>query len=285
MFSRLAKLSLAALAAVTFWTETVFAQTYTSMYVFGDSLSDIGQVSKATRGVVPPPLIYYRGRFSNGPIWVDKLAPLLPAPLTLQQDYAFGGAESGFDHSTSPRFPGTLDEITAYLRTNPVIDPNSLYILWAGGNDYLDGQTNSDIPVTNLVNGASSLIAQGAKTLLMPNLPDLGRIPETLNTTRSAPLTALSLEHNAKLQTAIAQLNASYPGVRVILLDTYGLFTDVIANPSAYGFTNVTSACINLPTSCNRNPGNFLFYDTIHPTTKGHQYLSDLAAKTLGLVP
>jgi len=41
--------------------------------VFGDSLSDSGNLFAATMGTTPPPP-YYQGRFSNGPVWVEDLA-------------------------------------------------------------------------------------------------------------------------------------------------------------------------------------------------------------------
>ena len=41
--------------------------------VFGDSLSDIGNIDDATFGVVPGSS-YFSGRFSNGPAWVERLA-------------------------------------------------------------------------------------------------------------------------------------------------------------------------------------------------------------------
>ena len=49
------------------------AQPYSGIVIFGDSLSDTGNVRAATGGAFPnlaegP---YFNGRFSNGPIWVD----------------------------------------------------------------------------------------------------------------------------------------------------------------------------------------------------------------------
>ena len=52
------------------------AETYTSLMVFGDSLSDVGN-EHAVHGDVTPP--YYNFRNSNGPLWVDDL------PASMQQ--------------------------------------------------------------------------------------------------------------------------------------------------------------------------------------------------------
>src|SRR5512136_343092 len=73
--------------------------TFSGMWIFGDSLSDVGNLYLATGGTQPPASNYWQGRSSNGPVWVEYLAPklLLPAPttaLTGGNDFAFRGAFS-----------------------------------------------------------------------------------------------------------------------------------------------------------------------------------------------
>jgi hypothetical protein len=41
---------------------------------FGDSLSDAGNIFRATSGRFPPSLPYFNGRFSNGSVAVETLA-------------------------------------------------------------------------------------------------------------------------------------------------------------------------------------------------------------------
>src|SRR5262245_37490212 len=54
------------------------AVPFREVVVFGDSLSDTGNVFTVTEPVlaeaipVSPP--YFQGRFSNGPVWVERLA-------------------------------------------------------------------------------------------------------------------------------------------------------------------------------------------------------------------
>lgn len=51
------------------------AGPYSSLTVFGDSLSDTGNIFIATGGAQPPSnQPYFNGRFSDGPVWVDTLA-------------------------------------------------------------------------------------------------------------------------------------------------------------------------------------------------------------------
>src|SRR5579863_2178064 len=82
-----------ALAATT--AASAATPKFTNLYVFGDSYCDVGNVSIATQGARPGPL-YYEGRFSNGPLWVDHIASYLGVPLTPAlaggTDFAFAGA-------------------------------------------------------------------------------------------------------------------------------------------------------------------------------------------------
>src|SRR6266536_3488274 len=81
------------------------AGPFREVLVFGDSLSDTGNVLAVTEPVlaeaipISPP--YFQGRFSNGPVWVDILAERLDLPLRpfLQggTNFAFGGAQIGLD--------------------------------------------------------------------------------------------------------------------------------------------------------------------------------------------
>src|SRR4051794_37120522 len=95
MFKRLITGSVLLLAPVA----SALGAPYTGVTVFGDSLSDVGNVFAVTGGTLP----YPSGRFSDGPIWIDRLASNLGTPLQPSvaggSNYAFGGAESGLGTS------------------------------------------------------------------------------------------------------------------------------------------------------------------------------------------
>jgi len=58
--------------------------------------------------------------------------------------------------------PGLQQQING-LQPNTSADPNALYIVWAGANDYLNAGIGDPVPVNNLSTAVSSLADYGAK--------------------------------------------------------------------------------------------------------------------------
>ncbi len=80
------------------------AQRYSQLVVFGDSLSDTGNLFALSGGLFPPPSDYYRGRYSNGILWVEHLAPRLGLSYRQETNFALAGAGSGTDHVVSLKY-------------------------------------------------------------------------------------------------------------------------------------------------------------------------------------
>jgi outer membrane lipase/esterase len=70
-------------------------QPYSRIFVFGDSLSDTGNLHRLSGGAIPP-ATYPAGRFSNGPLWIEYLAEHLEVSLLPGDNRAVGGATTGF---------------------------------------------------------------------------------------------------------------------------------------------------------------------------------------------
>ncbi len=276
---------------------------YLSLYAFGDSLSDAGN-AYAIAGYPPSPP--YAQRFSNGPVAVEQLAANLGiAGFKASQlggtDYAVGGAQTGPDIFTGTdnyltyaglsilEGTGIENQVGDFVSAPPSFDPStSLFFVWGGANDLfaaLDiapstAPTVAANAITNLANEIGALAGIGAKHFLVPNLPDLGITPFGLASGDSAGLTLLSQGFNQGLDQALAYLDANFVGLDIREFDTFGFVRDVTANPGAFGFTNVTAPCFNEGAVC-QDPTQYLFWDGVHPTAAGHQFLADAFAASV----
>lgn len=167
-------LSLVALATVSALTTPLPAMAWDSLTVFGDSLSDTGNVGRFT----------YNS--ATNPLYDEILAR--QAGLTLQpssqggSNYAAGGAVAV--PAINPQF-NTQDQVARYLAsTNGRADPNGLYIHWIGGNDLAAAVALPPLATTLIDNSAGAAASQvkallnaGAGTVIVPTVPNVGATP------------------------------------------------------------------------------------------------------------
>jgi outer membrane lipase/esterase len=266
------------------------------LVVFGDSLSDVGNVALATGNTIPTPGVYYQGRFSGGPIWVDTLAKYLGQPAVQPSlagglDYAFGGATVAVN--PVPPFTGvpTVPQQVGLYLSGHTPAAGDLFAVWAGANDLFDAPTTAN-PFTSadtLVSSLQTLVGAGARHFLVNNLPPLGDTPY-LSALGPAAATGGNLwaaGFNAELAYDVSQLQQHNAGVSVAFVDVSGLFSRIIAQPQASGFVNTTSPVgdyQNFPSSVfikdvtATNAANYLFFDGVHPTSKAQQMVGLQAA-------
>jgi outer membrane lipase/esterase len=246
------------------------AGLFTGLYAFGDSLTDTGNTNLATAGALPG-AAFHSGRYSNGPVWLESLAGHLglagPTPsLTGGRDHAWAGAYTLSGGSV----PSISQQAANFVGKGGTFLPTDLVVLWGGANDFLlGGQTNPAIPAGNLAGIISTLAGAGAKTILLTNLPDLGDTPELLFTGSAAAIAGfsqLSAGFNFSLYSQITPLETSL-GINIIELDVFGIGKELKTNP-AFGFTNTTQSA--LLTGNAANAGQYLYWDTVHPTSRVH---------------
>jgi len=280
------------------------AASFSKFYVFGDSLSDTGNVFTATDGLAAPTTAipqappYFQGRFSNDQVWVDYLGNQLglnPTPYLISNpnisnqgiNFAVGGANSGQGNAIVPNvpLPGVLEQVglltQPILQANQKLDPNALYAVSGGANDYLFGQaTNAAQTVQNLSDAVGLLASSGAKNILVFNLPDLGKIPFAFATGLSSNLTGLTDDHNKRLAEELGKFSND-SDLNLISVDVFSLFNQVQANPGKFGFQDVANPCVvgNFQTiiSVCPQPNNYLFFDSVHPTTGVHKLVAETA--------
>ena len=270
------------LILLAFMTSLVLAtgrvEPINELNVFGDSLSDVGQVFQATGGMYPPNPTYFQGRYSNGWVWVEYLADRLHLSSRQTNNFASGGATTGSDRNSL--VPGLVTQVQLFTKTHQQPNPNALYVLWAGANDYLQGVSNATVPVENVARAITSLADMGAKNILVANLPDLGQLPATRTSNNSVSLSGLTQAHNQRLRRSLKLLSQQYPNLQIVTMDANKLYFEASANPAAFCFTNVISACLSGTRACG-NPDQYLFWDSIHPTTAAHRILAERAFSVL----
>ena len=114
----------------------------------------------------------------------------------------------------------------------------------------------------------------------MANLPDLGKLPATIHNSNAAHLSSLTQAHNQGLRRSLKVISQRKSDLEIVTLDANTLYRDAIANPSAFGFSNVINSCMSSSRPCG-NPDQFLFWDGIHPTTAAHRIIADTAFSAL----
>ena len=276
-----------ALAFILTASAVVAGTPYSRLYVFGDSLSDTGRFYADT-GVPPAP--YSLGRHCNGPLWIEQLASRLGMELRQENNYAYAGAGSGRDnendnHFPQPQnFPGLLDQVDEFLSDTAItgVDPEALYVVWAGANDFVIMAETGGNPAQTIANGVANcaravqtLAVAGARHILVVNVPDLGLTPLALATGNSAGFSLLVSIYNHNLELALDQM--ALAGCPTIRLKSDLVLQAMVAHAPDYGFTNVTQPFLLV----GGNPDQFLFFDALHPTTGAHTVLAESAVASL----
>jgi phospholipase/lecithinase/hemolysin len=281
-------LAVAACAALAAVPATATA-AYSSLFVFGDSLSDAAGGNllplPPNEGGLPVPAPYNNGRVSNGPVAAEYLGSFLGLSDAQQFHYAVAGARSGTNGSLFPN-TGVLSQVAAFSAggANPSYG-SGLFLVWAGANDLRDafGLANPlpsfEAAITNLSSAVTTLYGLGARHFLLPNMPDIGLTPEVLlnGPLVSGQVSFLTGLFNTQLATAFNGLAATLPGATLAQYDTFAAHQALVAGAPGNGYLNLTNGClIEVPGAAQaQSPcGESFFVDNIHPTTSVHETLA-----------
>jgi phospholipase/lecithinase/hemolysin len=281
---------------------------FEDVFIFGDSLSDGGNVWANTGETSEPPyalvptLPYAIGghHYSNGKTWAERLAralndnnggkPALKNPGK-HGNYAFGGgrARSGSGNSS----PSSVEQVGMYLSDFGTVSPNALYVLQFGGNDIRDALSDPanaveivQDGVTEFLGSIQLLYAYGARNFLVANVPNLAHAPAIRLAGDPAVAAAafLTSAFNGGLAGGLGYLEGMIPDINIYRLDMAGFTDDVVANPGDFGLTDAITPCLSFISTngakCN-NANRRLFWDGIHPTTAAHKALANAAIAEL----
>jgi len=282
------------------------AAPYTKLVVFGDSLSDNGNLAFAA--TIPatglehynflnqPP---YRHGFNNGDPAVLQLANLLNLPLTPSL-YLVGLLEGNNFAVAGARAAGNLGidlnaQVATFLASQAGVAPNdALYIIFIGGNDIRDMRDAADDKTArtilhnathNIENALSQLHAAGANHFLVVNSPDIGKIPETRAKALAShnyhlieQASRKTIAYNKELAETV-QETKKQKDVSIVLFDLFKFFNGIVGNGRAYHFSNTKEGCLIMETTiystiCDENKiDSFIYLDQIHPTQRVHERL------------
>lgn len=214
----------------------------------------------------------------------------------------------GTPDAANPAVGSFLGQLGLYFTdTGGVADPFALYLVWTGGNDARDIATLSVASglaaadallrqsVGDVADGILSLIVAGARNLLVPMVSDIGLSPgaqalDALSPGVAAGLSAWAQAYNAALDLALDAI-VGIDGLNLWRVDTFDRLGEVLADPARFGLTNVTDPCLSGyfvaaptegPISLCTDPGDYAFYDVVHPASTVHAIL---AADFLAAVP
>ncbi|MFT0534052.1 autotransporter outer membrane beta-barrel domain-containing protein [Castellaniella hirudinis] len=335
------------------------AQAYSNLYFFGDSLSDVGAFGGL--GGLPSNARWTTNNDNN---WTNILAgrfgfaaspnnPANPHIAANGNNYAQGGAQANpagqAQQPTDPSGMPTGDamavtnlqgQLGTYLAQHARADANALYALWIGGNDVIAAAGQGAGATDYLMASAASTVGTvgalknaGARTILLPNLPDVGAAPlavfaaiqaavppagiaaawgaawaslaaangaydpAAIATALAAADTAAGLPQGtlsgvyAQVRPGLQQASAGYNQLvdiglnsagqnhGIIRADINGLFREILADPAAYGLTNVVgAACPISALYCSDPTGataGYVFSDQLHPTPGAHALIAD----------
>ncbi|KAL2895403.1 GDSL esterase/lipase EXL3 [Bienertia sinuspersici] len=237
--------------------------------------------------------------FASGGAGFDPLTSKLSSVISLPQqlDYFKEGIEK-------------MKELVGIEKTNFILT-NSVYYLVAGSDDisntyygtpfrrpHYDIDSYTDLMLDSASSFVQDLYKLGARRIGIFNIPPLGCVPSQ-RTVGGGILRECAENYNqacqlfnSKLSAAIDSLSSKLPNSKLVYVDIYTTFLDLIQNPNKYGFEQIARGCCGTGvievTSllCNKfdavcpDDSIYLFWDSYHPTEKGYKTINDLLTHT-----
>jgi len=129
-----------------------------------------------------------------------------------------------------------------------------------------------------------------AEKVLILNLPDISKTPAFLAKSQDVrDATREKVHAYNKGIAALASRVGKDTGMDLQVFDLASAFDELLNNPSAFDMTSVSTSCLDLPSGlfidyvdhvkrkdwC--EPGEWAFWDGVHPTTALHRRLADWA--------
>lgn len=276
---------------------------YSELLVFGDSLSDAGNISNLTGGAFPDTTYYKQGQFTDGRTWASQLGS------NLGDNFAFGGAravdntferdENGAQTTvptgdTVPDFFAQIGIFEALAATT--IGDNPLTAIWFGGNDLRDiafGLGKQSITIETALAQASTVaktIAAGVVRLaettrlddfVVFSVPDISVVPGLSGGPLEEIVSDIAAYTNNVLLAELSGLKLTLPDVNVQTFDVNNTIRAIAGDPSIVGASISDRECLVqvngvVQSYCgDENVSDYVFFDDIHPTDAAHALIAE----------
>ncbi|CAN1230307.1 GDSL esterase/lipase At1g29670 [Linum grandiflorum] len=257
------------------------------------------------------------GRFCNGKTTVDVIAQQLgfnfiPPYVTASGRAVLGGvnyasAAAGIREETGQQLGGRISfsgQVRNYQNTAAQIAAAATHLsrcifsIGLGSNDYLNNyfmpafystgrQFTPDQYADDLIRRYTQqlqiLYNNGARKFVLIGVGQIGCAPAQLAQNSPDGKTCVKRVNDAnvifnnKLRGLVDRFNGNTPDAKFIYINAYGIFQDLIDNPTAFGLTvtnrgccgvgrnNGQITCLPFQSPC-RNRNQYLFWDAFHPT-------------------
>jgi len=289
-------------------------QNFSNFIAFGDSLSDTGNLASSLPINLPFP--FFDNRISDGPVAIDYLSAAIGFDARASEVGGFNFAVAGGNIVGLQREDLTA-QVSSYLaRTNGVADSNALYFVMLGGNDLrrLRSQTDVSIAQSEIDAIVEQLLVQltrlrsaGATHFFVSNVPNVGRIPETLQReTVDAGIAARAEQYTRDFNQLLNQKLLQFTQQNSANVIEYDLFTKIeliLDSPADFGFLISLEGCFDIGEI--ENVGDlfeiadafhplcevgtrfdrFVFFDKLHPASGVNQIVGESMIQALSAAP
>jgi phospholipase/lecithinase/hemolysin len=302
--SKTQRLASALVCASALLLTTALSPAVAKVFTFGDSYSDNGNMDVVTAGAQPGGQ-FWAGRFTNGWTLAERVtfrltnaSPGRSAGLNGIQypsgtssiggvDFAHGGA-TAITRSTLLTHLSISNQATAFRNQVNArrisVGKSDTAFVWAGLNDYLTYNVTTAGAVTDAVvnNIVGTIAATGIGSVLVLNLPNMGDLPGWISGSKRTTLNGLTSAHNASLSTKLTARQRT-TAAKLVLVDINRAMA--LAHQGLAGGFTVTRPGQNGSASGNclgdgkvlwDCPDTYLYYDFVHLTRSGHEYLTSV---------
>lgn len=231
--------------------------------------------------------------FASGGTGFDPLTPQLasvislPDQLTMFHDYLAKVRDAAGESKVQDILSGGIFAICAGSD-----DVANTYFTLRARSDY-DHAAYARLLVQHATAFVEDLIGAGARRVAFIGIPPIGCVPSQrtmsggIDRGCSQGHNEVAVAYNDGMVQQLAALRAKYPGRLLVFMDIYGFLYDMMMHPRSYGFTQSTRGCcgtglLEVSVLCNgvtssvcQDVGDYLFWDSYHPTEKAYKILAD----------